>query len=70
MSVRDQVRAEAVLADALGISAWAAVLGGSMGGMRSLEWAVTYPSRVAALLVLASPAAAAADPTAGFNPLL
>ena len=38
--------AEARLADALGIKAWHAVLGGSMGGARALEWAVTFPERV------------------------
>ena len=40
LTVRDQVAAEVALADALGIDAWALVLGGSMGGMRALEWAV------------------------------
>jgi homoserine O-acetyltransferase len=61
ITVRDQVAVEAALADALGIPTWASVLGGSMGGMRALEWAVTYPHRVRSLLVLASPAAASAD---------
>jgi homoserine O-acetyltransferase len=70
LSVRDQVQAEVVLADALGISVWAAVLGGSMGGMRSLEWAVSYPSRVGALLVLASPASASAEQIALASPQL
>jgi homoserine O-acetyltransferase len=58
---RDQVAAEAWLADALGVDRWAAVLGGSMGGMRAAEWAVTHPDRVGALLLLACPAAASAD---------
>lgn len=61
VTVRDQVAAEVRLAEALGIERWAAVLGGSMGGMRALEWAVTEPERVAALLVLAAPAAASAE---------
>lgn len=61
LTQRDQVRAEAGLADALGIDRWALVLGGSMGGMRALEWAVTHPGRVDALLLLACPAAASAD---------
>ena len=61
VSVRDQVAAEALLADALGIDAWAAVLGGSMGGMRALEWAVSLPDRVKSLLVLAAPAASTAE---------
>ncbi|MFI5761618.1 homoserine O-acetyltransferase [Streptomyces sp. NPDC051563] len=61
LTQRDQVRAEAGLADALGIGRWALVIGGSMGGMRALEWAVGEPGRVAALLLLACPAAASAD---------
>ncbi|MFC6090244.1 homoserine O-acetyltransferase MetX [Saccharothrix lopnurensis] len=61
VSVRDQVAAEVLLADHLGIGAWAAVLGGSMGGMRALEWAVSEPDRVRSLLVLASPAASTAE---------
>ncbi|MFD1148874.1 homoserine O-acetyltransferase MetX [Saccharothrix hoggarensis] len=61
LTVRDQVAAEVQLADALGIDAWAAVLGGSMGGMRALEWAVSEPDRVRALLVLAAPAASTAE---------
>nr|WP_298806619.1 homoserine O-acetyltransferase [uncultured Pseudokineococcus sp.] len=60
-TVRDQVAAEAALADALGVRAWALVLGGSMGGMRALEWAVDRPERVRRLLVLASCAASSAD---------
>jgi len=69
-TVRDQVAAEAALADHLGIDTWAAVLGGSMGGMRSLEWAVDRPSRVAAALVLAAPARSSADQIAWSWPQL
>lgn len=58
---RDQAAAEARLADALGIGRWAAVIGGSMGGMRALEWAVGLPERTGALLVLACGAAASAE---------
>ena len=36
-TVRDQVRAQVLLADNLGIDSWAAILGGSMGGMHALE---------------------------------
>ncbi|GAA0240401.1 homoserine O-acetyltransferase [Saccharothrix mutabilis subsp. mutabilis] len=61
VTVRDQVAAEVLLADALGISAWAAVLGGSMGGMRALEWAASVPDRVKTLLVVAAPAASTAE---------
>ncbi|MFB7781807.1 homoserine O-acetyltransferase [Streptomyces vinaceus] len=61
LTQRDQVRAEVGLADALGIGRWALVIGGSMGGMRALEWAVGEPRRVGALLLLACPAAAGAE---------
>ena len=44
----DSTVAEARLADQLGIRSWFAVLGGSMGGARALEWAVTFPERVSA----------------------
>ena len=52
VTVRDQVAAEAAMSDRLGISVWAAVLGGSMGGMRALEWAVTHPERIRRCIVL------------------
>jgi homoserine O-acetyltransferase/O-succinyltransferase len=61
ITVRDQVAAEAALLDALGIDTLAAVTGGSMGGMRTLEWIVTHPDRVRAALVLATGARATAD---------
>ena len=60
-TVRDQVAAELSLADALGVDCWAAVVGGSMGGMRALEWAVGQPDRVAGLAVVASTAEASAE---------
>ncbi|MFH8337084.1 homoserine O-acetyltransferase [Streptomyces sp. AM6-12] len=61
LTQRDQVAAEAYLADALGIDRWALVAGGSMGGMRAVEWAVSYPERTGALLLLATTAAASAE---------
>ena len=61
ITVRDQVAVEHAVADALGIQRWAAVLGGSMGGMRALEWAVMSPYRIGGLLLLATTAAASAD---------
>ncbi len=61
ITVRDQVEVERLLSDRLGISRWAAVLGGSMGGMRALEWAISWPERVGAALVLATGAVATAD---------
>jgi homoserine O-acetyltransferase len=61
LTVRDQAAAEAMLADELGIEQWAAVIGGSMGGMRALEWAVGYPGRVRRLGLLACGPVASAD---------
>jgi homoserine O-acetyltransferase/O-succinyltransferase len=61
VTVGDQVRVEAALADALGVDRWACVVGGSMGGMRALEWAVATPERVGTLFFLASGAVATGD---------
>jgi homoserine O-acetyltransferase len=61
ITIRDQVEAEVLLADALGVRRWASVLGGSMGGMRALEWAAMYPDRVNAVLLLAVGAYATAE---------
>jgi len=70
VTVRDQVRAEALLADRLGIHAFAAVVGGSMGGMRVLEWAVTFPGRVRRCLPIATSAVASADQIGWATPQL
>ena len=61
VTVRDAVRAEARLADQLGIRSWYAVLGGSLGGARALEWAVTEPGRVQRCAVIAATAASTAE---------
>ncbi len=61
LTIRDQVAAEVLLADHLGIDRWAGVVGGSMGGMRVLEWCVGHPDRVARAAVLAVGAAATAE---------
>ena len=61
VTVRDQVAVEASFADALGVRQWACVVGGSMGGMRSLEWAVTHPERLRSVVVLACGAYATAE---------
>ncbi len=61
VSVRDQVDAQALLADALGVDRWAAVIGGSMGGMHALEWAVGRPERLERVAILASPPVTTAD---------
>ena len=52
ITIRDMVRAQLRLADSLGIRRWHAVVGGSMGGMQALEWAITYPARVASLIAI------------------
>lgn len=61
VTVRDQVEVQAQLADRLGIESFAAVVGGSMGGMHALEFAVSHPARVQRLAVLASTAQTTAD---------
>ena len=61
ISTRDQVLAEARLADYLGIPTWNAVVGASLGGHRALEWAVTYPLRCERLIVVASGACTNAE---------
>ncbi|MBT1678211.1 homoserine O-acetyltransferase MetX [Curtobacterium aurantiacum] len=61
VTVRDQVEVQVQLADRLGIETFAAVVGGSMGGMHALEFAVAHPSRVQRLAVLASTAQTTAD---------
>ncbi len=61
LTVRDQVAAEAALTDRLGIDRWRAVIGGSAGGMRALEWAIEHPERVERLLLLATSAAASGE---------
>ena len=56
ITIRDMVRAQAMLLDHLGIDTLAAVVGGSMGGMQVLSWAATYPDRVRAAVVIAATA--------------
>jgi homoserine O-acetyltransferase len=52
ITIRDMVRAQLRLADALGISQWHSLIGGSMGGMQALEWAIMYPHRVRSLVAI------------------
>jgi homoserine O-acetyltransferase len=54
VAVNDWVHAQARLADRLGIDCWAAVIGGSLGGMQALRWAITYPQRVRHSIVIAA----------------
>ena len=61
VTIRDQVAVQLALTDLLGIDRWAAVIGGSMGGMQSLEWAIMHPDRLERVAVLAAPATSNAD---------
>ena len=54
VTVKDWVRSQAMLADHLGIERFAAVLGGSLGGMQALQWAIDEPERVANAVVIAA----------------
>ncbi|MFZ2855225.1 MAG: homoserine O-acetyltransferase [Rhodocyclaceae bacterium] len=54
VTVEDWVAAQARLADHLGVDVWAAVLGGSLGGMQALEWSLQFPERIRHALVIAS----------------
>jgi homoserine O-acetyltransferase len=56
ITIRDMVRAQALLLDHLGIAVVQAVVGGSMGGMQALSWPATFPERVRAAVVIASTA--------------
>jgi homoserine O-acetyltransferase/O-succinyltransferase len=56
ITIRDMVRAQVALLDALGIEKLHAVIGGSMGGMQALSLAANFPDRTAAALVIASTA--------------
>lgn len=54
VTVEDWVESQARLADRLGIAQWAAIIGGSLGGMQALQWSLEYPERVRHALVIAS----------------
>jgi len=54
VTVEDWVRAQARLADALGIKKFAAVMGGSLGGMQALTWSMMYPDRLEHCIAIAS----------------
>ncbi len=56
ITIRDMVRAQALLMEHLGITRLYAAVGGSMGGMQVLSWAANYPDRVASAIVIASTA--------------
>ena len=54
LRARDWVHSQALLADRLGIDCWAAVIGGSLGGMQAMRWALEYPDRVKHCVVIAA----------------
>ncbi|MBX2857536.1 MAG: homoserine O-acetyltransferase [Cellvibrionaceae bacterium] len=54
LRVRDWVHSQARLADYLGIDQWAAVIGGSLGGMQAMRWSLEYPERLRHCIVIAS----------------
>lgn len=64
LTIRDQVRAQIAFAERIGITRFAAVVGGSMGAMQVLEWAIMAPDAVERIAVLAGPPAATADQVA------
>ncbi len=54
VTVNDWVNSQAQLADALGIEQWAAVIGGSLGGMQAMQWAISKPKRLRHALIIAA----------------
>jgi homoserine O-acetyltransferase len=61
VSIRDWARTQAALADHLGIDRWLTAVGGSMGGMMVLEWAIMFPDRVRSIVPIATCVAATAQ---------
>ena len=54
VTVRDWVASQVLLMDRLGIPKWAAVIGGSLGGMQVLRWAISYPERLHHAIAIAA----------------
>ena len=61
VTIRDMVNAEVAFSDALGITKYLLAVGPSLGGMRSLEWAVQLPDRVGSICTIGSSAVATGD---------
>jgi homoserine O-acetyltransferase len=61
LTIRDQVSAQVELSRQLGVDKWKAIVGGSMGGMQVLEWAIDHPTAMEKVAVLAAPAFSNAD---------
>ncbi len=66
VTVKDWVKSQHALMQTLGIEQWAAVIGGSLGGMQALQWAIDYPNQVRHALVIASALRLSAQ-NIGFN---
>lgn len=66
VTVNDWVQSQARLADALEIEQWAAVIGGSLGGMQALQWSLSFPERLRHCIVIAAAAKLSAQ-NIGFN---
>lgn len=64
VTIRDQVAAEKLLMDTLGITRWHAVIGCSLGGQRTLEWAVSYPEAMSKVVAVATGASTTAEQAA------
>ena len=54
ITVKDWVHSQNILREALGIPCWAAVIGGSLGGMQAMQWAIDYPDKIAYALLIAT----------------
>ena len=54
VTIEDWVASQALLSDALGIEQWAAVVGGSLGGMQVLNWSIHFPTRLRNAIIIAS----------------
>jgi len=66
VTVNDWVQSQARLADALEIEQWAAVVGGSLGGMQALQWSISFPDRLRHCIIIAAAAKLSAQ-NIGFN---
>ncbi len=61
LTIRDQVAAQKAFSDVIGIGKWHAIVGGSMGGMHVLEWALMHPEATDNIAVIAAPPVSTAD---------
>ena len=61
LTIRDQVNSQREFAHLIGIKTWYAIIGGSMGGMHALEWAISYPDDLHRVAIIAAPAISSAD---------